>query len=459
MSDISVLIGDEDLELTAALSDFLASAECRVVAAASSGDVLQRVASERFDVVVLEERLSRNGGSDIVSTIQTSPGAPEIVLMASQVAGTDQAVEAIRRGILAKPFDFDQFLRVVRRASERRRLERENAVLRKVVAQQMLAGPVISESPLIRAVLDKLRAVAASRLPVLLTGDTGTGKGLMAKELHRLSDRAAEPFLQVNCGALQETLFESELFGHRKGAFTGATESKPGLFEVADGGTLFLDEVGELKPVMQAKLLQVLDSSEVRPVGGTSARRVDVRVVAATNRDLADEVQKGNFRQDLYYRLNPIHVTLPPLRDRREDIPLLIEFFLSRFSSSRSPAKHFTPGAMARLLAHDWPGNVRELANTVETAALLARQDEISEADLPLRGASTLLKAPGPGSPVELISLAEVERRHILTILDRVSGLKAKAARVLGIDIKTLNRKLKSYRGSRDAARSRVEGY
>ncbi len=449
MSEISILIADADEALLVSLRELLVNADCKVTTVPTGSELLRRMASQRFDVVVLAEELRHSGGLDLLTTIQSSPSAPEVVLLGSPVADAEQAVAETRRGVLAKPFDFDQFLRVVRRAAERRRLERENVVLRKVVAQQTSSGPAVSESPLIRAVLDKLRAVANSRLPVLLTGETGTGKGMMAKELHRLSDRAGEPFLQVNCGALQETLFESELFGHRKGSFTGATESKPGLFEVADGGFLFLDEVGELKPVMQAKLLQVLDSSEVRPVGGTSSRRVDVRVVAATNRDLAEEVQKGVFREDLFYRLNPIHIALPALRERREDIPLLIEHFLVRFGTSKGMTKSFSPAAHARLLAHDWPGNVRELANTVETAALLSQREEISDAELPLRSSGATQRSPASSSIFELLALAEIERRHILAVLDQVAGLKAKAARVLGIDIKTLNRKLRSYRGGR----------
>jgi transcriptional regulator with PAS, ATPase and Fis domain len=284
-----------------------------------------------------------------------------------------------------------------------------------------------------------VRRIAGSEANVLIQGESGTGKGLVARIIHEESARRDGPFLLINCSAFQDQLLESELFGHEKGAFTGAAAVKQGLFEVADGGTLLLDEVGEMSAAMQAKLLQVLDSRELRRVGGIRVHRVDVRVIAATNKDLAQEVRAARFREDLYFRLNVVGLTIPPLRERQEDIPPLIEHFLKRFGASYT-TKTVSPEALQMLVNYPWPGNVRELANTVERLLILTPGEVIGPDDLP-----TNLRIPDdtvPGSG----SLAEMERLHLMRVLAETKGKKMQAARLLGIDIKTLNQKIKRYK-------------
>jgi two-component system response regulator AtoC len=285
--------------------------------------------------------------------------------------------------------------------------------------------------------------VAASNAPVLIYGETGTGKGLIARAIHQASPRADQPFLAINCSAFQDQLLESELFGHEKGAFTGAIAAKPGLFEVADGGTLFLDEVAEMSPAMQAKLLQVLDTGELRRVGGTKLRRVDTRIFAATNKDLSREVRAGRFREDLFFRLNVVSLAVPPLRDRKEDIPRLGEHFLQQFRLPGQQPKTISPEALQRLMEYSWPGNVRELANTIERLVLLSPRTIIGPEDLPpnIRPAAELQ----PREADVPLPLAEVERLSIIRALTYTRGKKAPAARLLGIDVKTLNHKIRVY--------------
>jgi transcriptional regulator with PAS, ATPase and Fis domain len=284
-----------------------------------------------------------------------------------------------------------------------------------------------------------VRRISPSDANVLIQGESGTGKGLVAKAIHAASLRAAGPFLVINCSGFQDQLLESELFGHEKGSFTGATAAKQGLFEVAEGGTLLLDEVGEMSPAMQSKLLQVLDTRELRRVGGTRVHRVDVRVIAATNKDLAQEVGTRRFREDLYYRLNVVNVILPSLRERKEDIPLLVEHFLQRFRVTGQRARTIAPDALRLLVDYPWPGNVRELANTIERLMILAQGDVIGPEDLPPNIQSSSGPAGGPAS------LAEMERLHLTRVLAETGGRKMKAARLLGIDLKTLNSKIRRY--------------
>jgi transcriptional regulator with PAS, ATPase and Fis domain len=292
-------------------------------------------------------------------------------------------------------------------------------------------------------VLQTVERVAPSDANVLIEGASGTGKGLVAQAIHQGSPRASGPFLLLNCSGFQDPLLESELFGHERGAFTGATSAKQGLFEVADRGTLFLDEVGEMSPAMQAKLLQVLDSRELRRVGGTRVHRVDVRIIAATNKDLAHEVRAGRFREDLYYRLNVVSVPLPPLRERKEDIPLLVEHFLKQFQIAGKKPKTVSPEALRFLVQYAWPGNVRELANIIERLIILTPGEVIGPEELPRHIRSPL--GPPHGQPRGPTSLAEMERLHITRVLSETGGKKMQAARLLGIDLKTLNHKMKAY--------------
>jgi len=293
------------------------------------------------------------------------------------------------------------------------------------------------------SLLATVERVAASDASVLIEGESGTGKGLLAQTIHRQSGRAAGPFLAINCSGFQDQLLESELFGHEKGAFTGASATKAGLFEVAGGGSLFLDEVAEMSPAMQAKLLHALDTREFRRVGGTRILRPDVRIVAATNKRLEEEVRAGRFREDLYYRLNVVRLAAPPLRERPEDIPVLVDHFLQRFRLPGQPTKILTPEALAELTSYAWPGNVRELSNIIERLTILVPGGIIGPEDLPLShraGASPAL--PATGTPH---SLAEMERLHISRVLQETGGKKMQAARLLGIDIKTLNKKIRDF--------------
>jgi DNA-binding NtrC family response regulator len=358
----------------------------------------------------------------------------------------DSAITAMKLGAydyLTKPFKLAELEEVLRRASERKHLQLENAALRRMVDQREPPPVIVGQSQVMKALLEKVQRIAGSDANVLIQGESGTGKGLVARRIHETGPRRRGPFLVINCSGFQDPLLESELFGHEKGAFTGATSVKQGLFEVAQDGTLLLDEVGEMSPAMQAKLLQVLDTRELRRVGGTRLHRVDVRIVAATNTDLAQAVPAGRFREDLYYRLNVISLTLPALRDRREDIPLLVDHFLTRFGGTGDPLRTISPEALRLLVGYAWPGNVRELANAIERLVILAPGPVVTPEDLPPNIRAPISPPPGPTRGPA--SLSEMERVHIARVLSETGGKKMQAARLLGIDIKTLNQKIKRY--------------
>ena len=406
----------------------------------------RRLESAQFDLLLLDLDLAGEARLDAVTEARRGDSPPEVVLLTASPTA-EEAVAAVKMGAfnyLAKPADPEALRRVGERAASTATLRRENSALKRIVSRQETATKVIVESPKMAAVLDRIERIAASPASVLIQGETGSGKGLVARVIHDRSDRAERPFVHVNCGALQQQLLESELFGYEKGAFTGATGTKPGLFEVAHGGTLFLDEIGELTSAMQAKLLQVLDSGALRRVGGTRLHRVDSRVLAATNKSLKQEVRDGRFRQDLFFRLNVVHIEVPPLRERREDIPGLVSEFLKRYRMVGEPPKQISRRALSLIMEYHWPGNVRELANTIESVCLLSSGDTILPDDLPnplqpaMSFESRSIDIPLP--------LTEMERLHIVRALDYTAGKKAPAARLLGIDVKTLSNKIKSYR-------------
>jgi two-component system response regulator AtoC len=405
----------------------------------------RRLETDRFDLLLLDLALVGNTGLEAVTEARDGDTPPEVVVLTASPS-PEEAVAAVKLGAfqyLGKPVDPEALRRVAERAASTSLLQRENSALKRIVSQQDTTTKPIAKSPKMAAVLERIERIASSPASVLIHGETGSGKGLVARVIHQGSDRAERPFVHVNCGALQEQLLESELFGHEKGAFTGASGTKPGLFEVAHSGTLFLDEIGELTSGMQAKLLQVLDSGELRRVGGTQLHRVDTRVLAATNKSLKQEVRDGRFRQDLYFRLNVVHLAVPALRDRREDIPGLVAEFLKRYRIMGQVPKKISRRALALLMGYHWPGNVRELANTIESVCLLSPGETILPEDLPpplqpsVTFESRSIDIPLP--------LTEMERLHIVRALDYTDGKKAPAARLLRIDVKTLSNKIKSY--------------
>jgi DNA-binding NtrC family response regulator len=427
------------------MSRELPQSGCVVVTAETGEEALKILSRQDFDVVLLDLKMPGLGGMETLRRFRGS-GAPAEVVVLTGHPEVESAIEAMKLGAydyLTKPFKLSEVEAVLKRAAEKRQLQEENTALRRIVGGGEEDSVVLGESQPMQFLLEMVRRVATSNAPILISGETGTGKGLIARVIHRASPRADHPFLVINCSAFQDQLLESELFGHEKGAFTGATSAKAGLFEVADEGTVFLDEVAEMSPAMQAKLLQVLDTGELRRVGGTRQRRVDARIFAASNKDLDAEVRAGRFREDLLFRLNVINLAVPPLRERKEDIPRLVEHFLRRFRVPGQEPKSLSPDALRLLTHYAWPGNVRELANTIERLVLLAPGTIIGPDDLPsnIRPAADLPVREGDVP----VPLAEVERLSIMRALRYTGGKKAPAARLLGIDVKTLTHKIQRY--------------
>ncbi len=440
-----ILIVDDDQPFAATLQTTLEleGHEAETVHTAAEAARLVRTDPEVFDLALVDLRLPDADGLQLLQELLAiCPDLPAVILTA--YGSVQTAVEAMRFGafdFLLKPFPRERLLGTVDRAVERDRLVRENRALRRQV-EAVEPGDPVGRSPRFLEVLELARRAAPTDATVLLLGETGTGKERLARYLHRRSRRADRALLTVNCAALADALLESQLFGHRRGAFTGAEETRKGLFEEADGGTLFLDEVGDVSAALQAKLLRVLQEGEFLPVGDTVPRRTDVRVIAATNRDLAAAVAAGSFREDLYYRLHVVTLTLPPLRDRPEDIPAMVEEFVAE-SARRTgrTVKGLTPGALDACLDYPWPGNVRELKNVVERAVILAPGEWI---DAPSLGLAT--PGPGPAEPLaEDRPLWQVERDHIFRVLESRGWDKTASARVLGIGRTTLHRKIREY--------------
>ena len=445
-NEIRVLVVDDERPIRFLMEKELPRAGCLVTCAENGEDALERVRRQEFDVVLMDLKMPGIGGLEALRRIRESGASAEVVVLTGHPDVTT-AIEAMKLGAydyLTKPFKLAEVEIVLRRAAERRRLTRENTALRQMVAQRGQPPLVLGKSGAMAAVLATVERIAAADANILIEGESGTGKGLIAQTIHQQSRRSQGPFLAVNCSGFQDQLLESELFGHEKGAFTGAVALKQGLFEVADRGTLFLDEVAEMSPAMQAKLLQVLDSREFRRVGGTRLHRADVRIVAATNKAMQREVEAGRFREDLYYRLNVVNILVPPLRERREDIPVLAEHFLSRFQASAGVRKSLSPEALQALIEYPWPGNVRELSNIIERLVILTPGEGIGSDALPEN-----IRSPRPGAPEAPpgpVSLAEMERLHIARVLRETGGKKMQAARLLAIDLKTLNKKIRDYR-------------
>ncbi|HEY7311471.1 MAG TPA: sigma-54 dependent transcriptional regulator [Gemmataceae bacterium] len=442
---IKLLLVDDDEDLRQDLVHLFRKQGHEVTAAVSGEDALNKAARARFDVALLDLHLPGISGIDVLAKLKEQQ--PELeALMLTAHSSIETAVEAMRQGAydyLTKPFRAANLEIHVRKAFEKVQLQRRERQWLQQLSYESPRYRLVGSSPKMRKVVALIEKVAATDATVLVHGVSGTGKELVARALHTNSPRRIRPLVIINCAALQENLLESELFGHEKGAFTGAVAAKPGLVELAEGGTLFIDEIGEMAPGLQAKLLRVLEDGHYRRVGGTQEMNADVRVVAATNRDLAQEIKNGHFREDLYYRLNVVSIFLPPLRERREDIGELLEHFLSTRQigplRSRVDAE-----AMKALIAYSWPGNVRELANVLERAQILAENHVITLEDLPESIVSAApVSSTETGDPHHL---SEVERRHVQTILHQEKGNKVHAARVLGISRRALYRLIEKYR-------------
>jgi two-component system, NtrC family, response regulator PilR len=448
----SILVIDDERSLREFLTICLTRAGHKVVAAGDASVGLRTLAQgPAVDLVITDLRMpGALDGLEVLDEVKRRSPETQVIVMTA-FASTGTAISAMKRGAydyLTKPFKVDEILVVVDRALERQALVRDNEALREKVKDRYRLASLLGRSAPMQRLFELVRKIAPTRTNVLITGESGTGKELVARALHGESGRAARPFVAVNCGAIPETLIESELFGHVKGAFTGAGVAKEGLFAAADGGTLFLDEIAELPMPMQVKLLRALQERRVKPVGGTEERPVDVRVVAATNRDLDAEVAGGGFRQDLYYRLNVIQVHMPPLRQRREDIPLLCEHFIKRHAAELGKrVTGISPEALAALASHDYPGNVRELENLVERAVTLETSPVIGRDSLPDLGRGTISPpSPPPELPAAGIDLdrllADYERELVQGALRQTGGVRREAARLLGITFRSLRYRL-----------------
>jgi two-component system response regulator AtoC len=444
-----VLIADDDDALRESLELVLAAEGYEVVSARDGAAALALLEAQPVDVVLCDLRMPGMDGLELLpQLVRRLPGVP--VLLMSAYGSADLAVEAMRRGAydyLAKPFQPSELLLTLRKAREREKLRRSNQILQREVQRAVGERPIVAASPAMIHVLEIVERAAEFKATVLLQGESGSGKEVLARAIHAQSPRRDEAFVAINCAAIPEALLESELFGHAKGAFTGADRARRGLFAEADGGTLFLDEIGELPLALQAKLLRVLQEEEVRPVGEAKPRRVDVRVLAATARDLEAEVAGGRFREDLFYRLDVVRVKVPPLRERREDIPLLVDHFLGRTRESLGKAvRSIDDDALERLVDYAWPGNVRELENVLERAVILCRGERLALADLPPNLTSAPAERRGASRDLSLRRARRaLEARLIGEALEATGGNRTHAARLLGISHRALLYKLKEY--------------
>ncbi|MGQ9629525.1 MAG: sigma-54-dependent transcriptional regulator [bacterium] len=448
----SILIVDDDASIRSTLGILLKERGYRTYEASSGEEALRRMEEGVYDLMIVDLRIGHLSGIDLLGAIKERSPDTE-VLMLTAYGSVETAVEAMKLGAfdyLTKPFERDEILLTVEKALERRALRGEVRSLREQLKGRYAFEGIVAKSGKMRRVLELAATVARTDATVVIEGESGTGKELIARAIHANSGRAGRPFVAINCGALPEALFESELFGHTKGAFTGAVAAKKGLFEEADRGTLFFDEVGEMSPALQVKLLRALQDGEIRRVGSNAPVRVDVRVIAATNRSLIDLMEKGQFREDLYYRLSVIPMTIPPLRDRREDIIPLAERFLRE--CCRNMGKNvasFSPEAVNILLDYDWPGNVRELKNVIERAVVLSTSEAIAPENLiviPPKRSTCPKNEISKGERNEgRVTLRELEREYIESVLNECSGNRKMSADILGIGRSTLWRKLKEY--------------
>ena len=450
-----ILVVDDEQSMRDFLTIMLRKEGYDAVSAEDGQQACQFIEEDIYDLIITDMKMPGMSGLDVLRHVkQVSPET--FVLMITAFSSTEDAVSAVKQGALdylTKPFDIEKIKLVIRNALDRKQLHDEHEFYKRQYDHQFDAGNIIGESHAIRQIFEMIRRVSASKSTILITGESGTGKELIAKAIHQNSPRRDKPFVAVSCGAIPETLLESELFGYMKGAFTGAAANKMGLFEVADQGTLFLDEIGELQPMIQVKLLRVLQEREFKRVGGTKDISVDVRLVTATNRDLRKMVENNTFRGDLFYRLNVIPIHLPPLRDRKEDIPLLIRHFLEKYN--REIGKHFTrvaDDALAKLIAYDWPGNIRELENVIERAVALESEPTLTLAGLPenIRGSiehvSSAVPADIPPEGIDLEGVVgAIEKDLLVKALEKTGWVKKQAAKMLHLSFRSFRYRLDKF--------------
>ncbi|MGE5813723.1 MAG: sigma-54-dependent transcriptional regulator [Acidobacteriota bacterium] len=450
-----ILVVDDERSMRELLAIVLKREGHEVLVAENGRTAIALLEKEPIELLISDVRMPDVSGVQVLAAAQRVN--PEIIgIMVTAFASTETAVEALRLGAydyLSKPFNVDELKLKVRKALERRHLQQENALLKRALQNTHQFSNIIGRSPAMHAVFQLIQTIAPTTSTVLVTGESGTGKELVARAIHFNSPRKDRPFVALNCGALPETLLESELFGHMRGAFTGADTNKKGLIEVAEKGTIFLDEIGEMSPMMQVKLLRVLQERKFRRLGGTEEIEADIRIIAATNRDLAKLVAEGKFREDLFYRINVIPVRLPPLRDRVDDIPLLAEHFVVKYAGQiRRNITGIAPDAMRQLQGYNWPGNIRELENAIERAAALEMSPLIQATSLPehvqagVGAGGNGLEAPLPESGFHLEQhVAEIEREYIAEALRRAGGVKSRAADLLGMSFRSFRYYMKKY--------------
>jgi two-component system response regulator PilR (NtrC family) len=458
-----ILVVDDEQSLREVLSIMLKRTGYAVTSVADGEEAIELLNRDIFDLVITDLRMPKIDGLEVLRAAKSA--SPEtVVLIITAFASADSAVEAMKQGAydyLTKPFQVDEVQLIIRNALEKRRLTTENILLKREMASQSSFAQLVGQSDAMQKVFDIVRKVADSKSNVLICGESGTGKELVARAIHYNSSRNPMPFVAVNCSAVPETLLESELFGHMKGSFTGAISNKAGLFEVANGGTIFLDEIGDTTPTIQVKLLRVIQEREFRRVGGNQDVKVDVRIVAATNKDLEKAVADGSFREDLYYRLDVIPIRLPPLRMRSGDIPLLVNHFLERFSKeSGKPQPVLNSEAMHVLLAHEWRGNVRELENLIERVVAFSTGGTVTDADVQGWLHRSVVPQPQQGAPLELTDdgvdleglVNGIEKDLLLKALERSKWVKKKAARLLRLNTRSFRYRLEKYaiKGGRD---------
>jgi len=451
-----ILVVDDEKSLREVMSIMLKRAGYEVTEASDGEQAIGQVNREIYDLVITDLRMPKADGMDVLKAVKSS--SPETVVLVVTAFGTaDSAVEAMKQGAydyLTKPFQVDEVQLIIRNALEKRRLSTENMLLKREMASQSSFAQIVGQSEAMQKVFDVVRKVADSKSNVLICGESGTGKELVARAIHYNSARSPMPFVAVNCSAVPETLLESELFGHMKGSFTGAVANKAGLFEIANGGTIFLDEIGDTTPAIQVKLLRVIQEREFRRVGGTQDMKVDVRVVAATNRDLNQLANEGRFRADLLYRLNIVELGLPPLRARVEDIPALVESFNAHFCARHDRRrKEFTPEFLARLAQHPWPGNIRQLRNLIERLIVTVRSSTIGAEHAPTPpslGNSAAVAGSAGEDPLVVVprgmTIAEAEAEMIRRTLEKITPRRDEAAKLLGLSRRALHYKIKTLR-------------